>query len=108
MRPTDPVDLMRAVLGLGVIITFWTVPFSSLRCVPLPRVTRVSGLLFLATVVVSRAVATFGWHSAAFLLNDIVQLVAIVIFASTLDRTIRGVLDRIDENRCPATNNPTD
>lgn len=93
-HPPTTVDLVRLVLGLTVIAVLWAVPFTALRHVPIPRLTKLSGLVFLLSLAVFRVVAVLDLNSPWWLINDGVQLIAIIVFVSTLTYMVASVVQR--------------
>lgn len=85
----SPADQVHIMLSLVIMVGYLLVPFTALRKIPLPRITRVSGLLFFLTCALTHVGMAVGVSGSDwFILNDAVQAVSVVTFIFTLNNMV--------------------
>lgn len=89
---SNPLFYLRAVLCLIVALGYLGATFFGARRVTLPRIVHISGTVFFLAAAIKNVGLAFGaYGSDWFILNELVQAVAIVVFIASLVRLLAVV-----------------
>jgi hypothetical protein len=89
-----PIDYIHIVFALGIMAAYMSIPFiSRLRHLPLTRTTRTAGTFFFATCAITHLAIAAGFHDSHWmLLNDTIQLIAVVTFIVSLTHHLNAAI----------------
>lgn len=91
---------LHLLLALGIMAGYAVVPFTALHRLPLTKPTRVFAVLFFATCAMTHlAIAAGAADSSWMIVNDAVQLVAVIGFIRCLSRQVAWTLRRCQQRR---------
>lgn len=104
------VDAFHIMLAVFIAIAYLSVPFTTLRRVPITVTVKVSAMVFFITCATTHLALAVGFHDSAWmLLNDLLQLVSITTFIVSFSRMVSWAMDRkaaverlLDQGRMPA------
>ncbi len=83
MGDLPAIDVIRLGLSTGVLLILLSIPFTPMRHIPARPLTKISGAIFLITAAIARAVALLHITNAWWLANDIIHVLALIVFMIT-------------------------
>jgi hypothetical protein len=91
----DWVDVFHIALALGIAAAYMSVPFTTLRRLPLTPGVKTMAMIFFATCAITHLALAIGFHDSVWMLfNDFAQLVSITSFIVLMARMMGEILKR--------------
>lgn len=89
------VDAFQIMLAVGIALAYLSVPFTTLRRVPITVTVKVSAMLFFITCAITHLAMAIGFHDSPWMLvNDLIQLASITTFIVSFSRMVSWAMDR--------------
>ncbi len=88
-------DSIHVWLAIAIFACYLAIPFTALRRLPLPRLTRLAGIGFFITCALTHLMTALDLaHSRWMIASDAVQLLCVAVFIISLSRMVATVMDR--------------